>query len=253
MSNLIEIPPEIEILFERAKELRQELMVEYEIGIKDDKDVSLRAMCLTHEVLERIRVALDHSMTKYWNKNILNNLSEKDKKKRKYHYFPIRSNLNSFNNYLIKAKMEDLKLIDEPMYNFLLENQPFMKESNKWLYSLTELAGTGKHEEFVNQKQVKICIFKAESEWGSVSWIPQYLKFDLNDPKIDKKMIGAPIDPYFQTLISNPYKQIRHEISTDFRLEWEDLSREGSLSAPFFCSVVIDQAYRIVKKIMKLI
>ena len=253
MSDLHNIPPEIEILFERAKELRQDLIVEFEKCIKVGEEVSLRAKCLTHEVLERIRIALDHSMRKYWNKKILCNLSEKERKGKINLYFPIRSNLNSFKKYLKKVKMEDLEITDKPMYDFLLENQPFMKEFNNWLYSLTELTGTGKHEKFVNQKQKKICIFKAESETGSVSWMPQYLKFDPNDPEIDIKMIGAPIDPYHQFLVSNPYTTIKIETSIDFHLEKESILWEGRISAPFFCLVAIEQAHRLVKKMMRLI
>ncbi len=253
MSNLLEIPPEIEILFERARELKNELMMEYEKCINDDKGPSLRAMCLTHEVLERIRVALDHTMRKYWNKHCLQGLSKEDKKKRINVYFPIRKDILSFKKFLKSIKMEDLELVDKSMYDLLLSYQPFTKRFNRWLYSLTELAGKGKHEELIKQEQKKLCIFIAESEMGSVSWMPKYLKFDPRDPNVDIKKLGAPIDPYNQSLISSPYSKIRREISIDFCMEKENFIGEGRLSAPFFCVLVIDQAHRIVKKIIELV
>lgn len=250
---ILEIPPEIEILFERARELRQELMREYEDCINSGEDVSLRAKCLTHEVLERIRVALDHTMRKYWDMHILNRLSEADRRKRINIYFPIRKSIDGFRQFLDNVKMNDLELIDKPMYDLLLASQPFTKEFNNWLYSLTELAGIGKHVEIIDQKQKKIYVFTVESETTRISWIPQYLKFDPFDPNVDIKMIGAPIDPYHRDLISNPNLTVRHEERTDFRLEKEDFLGEGRLSAPYFCSLVISQAYRIVKKMIKLI
>lgn len=70
MTDLNKIPSEIEILFERAKEFKQELTRVYEKCIGENENISLRALSLTHDIFEKIRHALDHTMSLFWKKRI---------------------------------------------------------------------------------------------------------------------------------------------------------------------------------------
>ncbi len=248
MTDLNKIPPEIEILFERAKEFKQELTREYEKCIGENENISLRALSLTHDIFEKIRHVLDHTMSLFWKKRISIRLSQKDKKKARV-YFPIAKDLNGFKAMLGRAYMQDLDSIDKPMYDLLLSCQPFEQKYNKWLNRLAKLAGKGKHEQLINQKKVYSCLFTAKSDMGNISWVPKSLKLNPNtDPNLDiEKLLDESTDPFHQNLISNPYVTIRYRPIMDILLE------EGNKSALSFCSEVIDQAYRIVKKMVQLI
>ena len=238
MSKLQEIPPEIEILFIRARELLKELVHEYEKCYKE-KEVSYRAMSLTHEVLERIRNALDHTMRKYWNKHIAIRLSERERDRIQV-YFPIRKNLKDFKYSLVKMKMNDLETNHKEMYDFLLKTHKNYKD----LFApLQEKSNEGKHEKLFEQALKYIHTFTIESEYANVTWIPQKLKGGSNDPNVDLKQL----DPDDLHRMSNPYYDTQIKTSIDFRF------KKDNSSAPFLCECVISQANRLVKKMIQLI
>ena len=238
MFEIQKIPPEIEIFFIRARELLKELIHEYEKRHKEEKEVSLRAMSLTHEILERIRNALDHTMRKYWNKHIAIKISKNERKKINI-YFPIRKSLKDFKDQLIKMKMKDLETNHKEMYDFLLNTH---KNYKNLLAPLQEKSNEGKHEKLFKQALKYIHTFTIESEYANVSWIPQKLKGGSNDPNVNLKKL-SPDDLH---RMSNPYYDTQIKTSVDFRF------KKDNSSALFLCECAISQANRIVNKMIQL-
>ena len=85
---------ELESMFARAEELLEELEEEYN-NYLHTKKVSRRARNLTHEVLEKLKDALEHTLRKAWEKFIAPSLSDEDIQKALI-YFPAENDLHSF-------------------------------------------------------------------------------------------------------------------------------------------------------------
>ena len=134
---------EVGSMLDRADELLRELEGEYKNCLKA-QNVTERAKNLTHEVLEKLRNALDHTIRRAWDNYIEPNLSKRDKE-RAIVYFPIVSDLNSFRSMLGRGCMADLDKVHKKLYDFLLKKQPFPSGDNQWLKLLAEIAAEGKY------------------------------------------------------------------------------------------------------------
>ena len=95
--------PELESILDRAEELLNGLEAEYKNCLKS-QNVSEQAKNLTHEALGKLRVALDHTMRRAWEKHVTPTLSKKDKERARV-YFPITSDLDSFHSTLGRGSM----------------------------------------------------------------------------------------------------------------------------------------------------
>jgi hypothetical protein len=206
---------ELASMLERADELLKDLGDEYQRCLKS-QTVTERAQNLTHEVVEKLRHALDHTMTRAWDKYVSPKLSEKDRSRiRKHVYFPITSNLDSFRSRLGQGRMTDLDMVNKNLYDFLLNKQPFSSEDNKWLYFLTKIAAEGKHVTLVPQKRIETRRIKVSTPNGSsVSWDPSMVKFGNS-----VSVLNAPVNPNTQRIVPTPGVTEQLEIWVSFICE----------------------------------
>ena len=162
--------------------------------------MSERAENITHEILEKLRNTLDHTMRRAWVKYIAPNLPEEDKK-RAIVYFPIVSDLSSFRSTLGRGRgcMANLDEVHKNLYDFLLKKQPFSSEENRWLKLLSEIAVEGKHVQLTPQKRRETRRIKVSGGGGSVSWDSSSVKFGVG-----VSVLGAPISSSTQRIIPTP-------------------------------------------------
>lgn len=190
---------ELQSMLDRAGELLKELKDEYESSLGVQK-VTNKAKILTHEILEKLRHALDHTMSRAWEKFIAPNLSEEDKEKA-HVYFPIGKNPHALASILGQAKIRNLEVINKPLYDFLLKKQPFSANENQWLELLNKIAGKGKHFRLTPQKSQKVIRRKGYKPKG-VTLISK----DEDIPKIivDIRDTSKPFHPKTQTVLPAP-------------------------------------------------
>lgn len=202
--------PELKSLLDRADELLADLEKEYKECLQG-RDVTQRARNLTNEVLVKLRAALDHTMRTAWEKYIAPSLSEQDRG-RVYVYFPITNNLNSFRSILGRASKGNVGRVDKNLYDFLLKQQPFSSQENRWLGLLGEIANEGKHVRLTPQKRTeKIRRISVSGRGGKVSWSPSHVKYG---PGV--KIMGAPVDPRTQRIVPTPGVTEQVEIWVSF-------------------------------------
>lgn len=144
---------EIKSILDRADELLKELEEEYKDCLQTHK-ITARAKNITHEVLEKLRSALDQTMMRVWEKYISPNLSDQQKKRARV-YFPIAGDLNSFHSILGRGSMTNLDKINKKLYDFLLNKQPFTSADNQWFDLLNKIVAEGKHIRLTPQKRIE--------------------------------------------------------------------------------------------------
>ncbi len=231
----------IKSLLDRTEELLNDLELEYNECLSS-KIVSERAINITHEVLEKLRNVLDQSMRKFWEKIISPLLSDKEREKARF-YFPITDKgLVAFHQYLKNGKMEDLNTIHPQMYTFLLGLQPFKSSKNKWLFDLREIANKGKHINLIPQTRIETRrVNVSGSSGGSVSWDPSSVRFGSG-----VRIMGAPVDPRTQRIVSTPGVTEQLQIWVTFLVEGFNLNALG------FCKESYEKVRDILIKMYKL-
>ncbi len=236
----MKVPDEIIAMFDRAREFYDELMEEYKKCIENN-EVSTRARIITHDVFEKCRHALDHSMRVYWNKNYSQLYSSNRV------YFPITRKIKNFKKVLKDQEMANLKIGDPKMYDFLLNCQVFTNKKYQWLYNLTRIAGKGKHEEFSKQTRKDFNIHTIEKYGGRVSWAEEVMKFNTNESKGAK---DSNFGRYKMELIerSNDNPEITHLIkkSISFRIGNDDRDIITILNE------LIRKTYNLIQKFFEL-
>jgi len=189
---------ELESMLDRADELLGDLEHEYKNCLKL-QNVTERAKNLATEVLVKLRSALDHAMRRFWEKNIAPNLHDQ-KGKRAYVYFPITNELKDFRSLLGQGKMPDLDKNHKKLYDFLLKQQPFSSTENRWLDTLTKIAGEAKHVRLIPQKRMeKINRISVSRPGGAVSWDPSSVRFGAG-----VSVMSARINPNTQRIVPTP-------------------------------------------------
>jgi hypothetical protein len=231
----------LESLLDRADELLKDLEKEYEKCLHS-KEVSERAKNITHEVLEKLRNALDQTMWKAWDKYISPNISDKDRE-RTLVYFPITDDLNSFHSARGRGLWQNLEKRNKQLYDFLLNIQPFYSDENKWLCLLREIAAKGKHVRLAPQKRKESRrITVSRNNVGSVSWDQSSIRYA---PGVS--ILGAPIDPKTQRTIPTPGVTEQVEI-------WVYFTFEGyNVNAFRFCEDACQKTRKLIEDMVKLI
>lgn len=190
---------ELKSMLDRADELLDELKDEYESSASAQK-VTGRAKNLTQEILEKLRHALDHTMSRAWEKFIAPNLSKEDRESARV-YFPIGKNPHAIASILGQAKIRNLEKVNKSLYDFLLKKQPFSAKENRWLDLLSKIAGKGKHFRLTSQKSQKVIHRKR--------YKPKGLTLISKDADIPKIILGIqdtskPVHPKTQTVLPAP-------------------------------------------------
>ncbi len=173
-----------------------------------------RAKNLTHEVLEKLRHALDAGMYRAW-EPVVAPLLTPEQRKRARVYFPIADDPPSFQSILGRAEMGDLATRHRPLYDLLLAHQPFTSADNRWLAILRDLSGPGKHIRLQPQRRNetrRIVVERPGS--GAVSWDSSAVRFGGG-----VTVMGAPIDPATQRILPTPGVSERDEVWVAFLVE----------------------------------
>jgi hypothetical protein len=204
--------PELENILDRAEELLEDLETEYKNCLKS-QNVSEQAKNLTHEALGKLRVALDHTMRRAWEKHVTPTLSKQDKERARV-YFPITSDLDSFHSTLGRGSMASLDRIHPNLYQFLMEHQPFLSGENQWLVVLAKVVAEGKHIRLTPQKRKETRRIKVSGRGGQVSWDASSVKFGAG-----VSVMGAPIDLSTQRIVPTPGVSEVVEIWVSFIVE----------------------------------
>lgn len=233
--------PELKSILDRADELLKDLEGEYTRCLHSHK-VTERAKNITHEILEKLRNALDQTMRKAWEKYISPAISDQERKRARV-YFPITSDLNSFRSVLGRALMQNLNQSHKKMYEFLLNRQPFSSGENQWLDLLTKIAAEGKHIRLTPQKRTEAHRIKVSGPGGgSVSWDPSCVKFGSG-----VRIVGAPVDPETQRIIPAPSVTEQVEI-------WVSFIFEGyGVNALSFCKEACQKTRTLIEDTINLI
>lgn len=233
---------EIKSVLDRADELLKDLEEEYKDCLQTHK-ITARAKNITHEVLEKLRSALDQTITRAWEKYISPNLSDQQKKRARV-YFPVAGDLKSFHSTLGRGSMTNLDKINKKLYNFLLNQQPFTSADNQWLDLLNKIVVEGKHIRLTPQKRIDTInrVKVTSSGGGSVSWDPSCVKYGS-----EVKVLGAPIDPRTQRIVPTPGITEKLEIWVSFILEGYNVNALG------FCKEAYQKARLLIEEMFNFI
>ena len=223
-------------MLDRANELLDELYDEYESSFKVQK-VTDKAKNLTHEILEKLRHALDHTMSRVWEKFFAPSLSKEDRESA-HVYFPIGKNLHAIASILGQAKVRNLEKVNKPLYDFLVKKQPFTAKGNQWLELLSKITGKGKHFRLAPQKRIqKIESIEVSTVGGAkIKWNPSSIRFGEG-----VKIFGAPIDYRTQRIAPTAFVAEKVEVWISFTFDGYGIDVFG------FC----DEAYTKTRALVK--
>ena len=140
------IDPELEGILKRAEELAQDFLEELNRCEKGGA-VTERAKNIFHDVLIKLRSAVDIATVKTWNKYIG---PVWGKSKRPKIYFPICDSQQAFNKKMTETGLAQLNTLCKPLYDLVLRAQPF-RTKKEALHQLRDLANMGKHERLAIQ------------------------------------------------------------------------------------------------------
>lgn len=227
--------PNILGTLDRADELLKDLLAEYQ-GCLAKKEVSQRAIQLTHEVCERLRGVLDRTARLYWEQNIAPALSEEDRDRATI-YFPISGDIQSFNSIMGRWRWKSVRKDHQELYDHLLALQPFKDTSNRWLNTLNDIAIAGKHIDLLPQRRtdkVGRIHVKGPSD-GRVSWSPENVRFGSG-----VRIMGVPIDPTTQRIVPGSGLSETIEVWVSFVIA------EHEVDASTFCRNAVNHTRELV-------
>ena len=231
---------ELESMFTRAEKLLGELEEEYN-NCLHAKNVTEEAKHLTHEVLEKLKNVLNHTMIKVWEKIIAPDLSDEDKKKRAIS-FPTSNSLQSFRSTLGRAKMTGSDKTHKNLYDFLLSKQPFSSSDNQWLGLLSKISGEGKHIRLIPQKRFETRRIKVTKHgMGEVSWDPNSVTFGQ---KVKPEILEAEVDPKTQRIKPTLGVTEKVEIWVSFNF------KDYGINALGFCKEVCQKTRNLVEEMV---
>jgi len=224
----------IAVTLDRADEILGDLLKEYDRSLHN-KEVSAKAKQLTHDVCGQLRSALDRIARRYWDIHVAPHLSAEDRKTAAI-YFPIAPHQGGFDSTLGRWQWKSVRASHQPIYDYLLAQQPFGAVKNKWLAVTNDLAVQGKHIDLVPQKRTETPQTTVTGAGGgSVSWTS--VRFSGN-----VSVMGAPIDPRTQRIVPTPGVTEKIEIWVNFLIDGYDVSAAG------FCKEACRETRRIVQE-----
>lgn len=183
----------IAVTLEEADETLKRLLAEYDCSLQQKK-VTAKALKLTQDVCGHIRSALDMTARRYWEKHVAPKLTEDDRKQAKV-YFPIAPHQAGFDPILGRWMWKAVRADHQPVYDYLLAQQPFSDGKNKWLAVAADLSNK-KHIDLVPQRRFEERRIRVSSPGGgSVSWGPE-VTFGAGI-----SIMGAPVDPRTQRIV----------------------------------------------------
>ncbi len=199
-------------VFARVHELTDDLRREY-LRCVGEADVSERAKNLFHEVLVKMRSALDMTMWRIWNKYAsgFRSAGERAKIEKKVQ-FPICESTKDYRNKMKEMRL-DLEKADPPLDALLLRAQP-ISTGRTDLLALRDLSNLGKHVRLATQTRTSRPASRGHRKDGAVITVcppvgsdrdlesrmgggidpssvetVDYVEFSVDDPRV--------VDPFF--------------------------------------------------------
>lgn len=232
----VQLNPNISMSLDRADELAADMEREHQRSLQK-REVSARAVHLTHEVCERLRSVLDRLARAYWEKHVAPDLPEEDREAAVI-YFPIVKKNEAFDAVMGRWRWKAIKDQHQPIADYLRSLQPYVSSSNDLLRILNELALQSKHIDLVPQKRVEQRrVAVTGPNGGQVSWGGNSLNFGPGGGIAlgpgggisfgpggtqffgNASAMGAPIDPRTQRIIPTPGHSDRIEIWVSFQID----------------------------------
>ncbi len=175
------IPENLAASLDRADEILKDLLTEYD-SCFHSRNVSARAVQLTHEVCEKLNGVLDRTARRYWELCIFPILTEKDRKWAKV-YFPITKDKANLDSTMGRWCWNNVRTDHQALYDYLLSQQPFENTGNRWIPVIHDLAVNSKHIDLIPQTRHEEVIRTTVigRDGGSVSWGPGGMT--INGPK----------------------------------------------------------------------
>ena len=198
------------------------LLKEYESSLSK-KSVSAKASNLTHRICVELRNTLDRIAYRYWNLKIAPSLSDVDRESASSRiYFPAGGKQQSMDATLGAWGWSSVGANHQPLFDYLLSQQPFTSPDNKWLSILYDLSKQGKHIDLVPQKRFeehKITV--SAPGGGSVTWGPG-VTFGSG-----VSIMGAPVDPRTQRIVPTPGVTEKIETWVNFLIDGHNVNAMG--------------------------
>ncbi len=144
---MAEIYGNIAATLNRADEVRAELLKEYQSSL-EKKEISAKAIQLTHDICDLLNSALDRIARRYWDKHVSPKLTDEERKKAAI-YFPVATDQAGFDSTLGRWQWKRVHNDHQPVYDYMLANQPFSAAKNTWLNVVKDLAVQGKHIDLI--------------------------------------------------------------------------------------------------------
>lgn len=203
--------PNLKLSLDRADELLRDLLAEYDRSLQN-KQVSSRAIQITHGVCERLRSILDRVAHLYWQEKVAPQLTEEDRNAAAV-YFPIASDQNSLDSILGRWRWKPVRDQHQRIYEFLHGLQPFVSDSNRWLAILNDLAVQGKHIDLVPQKRTEQRVTTV-TRLGVGAIRHRGVRFSRGI-----RIMGAPVDPATQRIMPTPGVTETVELWVSFEIQ----------------------------------
>jgi hypothetical protein len=147
-------------------------------------------------------------------------------KKNDIFYFPILSDLTSFNSQCLKwyPGLRDSCL---DLWNYLESIQPYHKEY-EWLGNFNRLNNENKHNSLFEQTRKETKRVNVKLKGGSVNWDPGAVKFGHG-----VYIGGVPINPATQMPIPHPSQTVEVVTWVDFQFDGINVSALSLLKSSF--------------------
>jgi len=223
---------ELQGILDRADELKEDFRKELDYCI-ENRQVTERAKNLYHEVLIKLRSALDIIMSKVREKYV----SPVPKENKKLNiYFPICKDQQHFEKMMEKVGMQNLQTLSKDLYSLILKVQPFVTQ-RKDLLDFKEMSNRGKHTSLVLQKLDYTEAIKITSSKGIIIH-SKGVKFPASG------IFGASVDPNTQRIVQTPDVK-------DEEVIWVWCSDEYGYNPIIFCETLCQGMLKFLVDISK--
>jgi len=227
---------ELKSVLDRADELLQDLSQEYAKCV-GTQNVTFRAQNLFHEVLLKLRSALDMAMVRIWEMHVDPKLDDtKRRKVAKDVYFPICKDLKDFNAALAKVHIRHLEQDETELYELILNAQPFSTKQSD-MAKLRDWSNLGKHVRLVRQECDARPATRVMTPQGTIIHTDGVT---FHGPHI----MGVPIDPATRQLVSSANTQIKQVTYVSFTVE------ESGTDPIIFCGRMCQGTRKFLERIL---
>lgn len=220
----------VNTMLDRADEIWDELEITYERDL-NERQVSNKALNLTHEIVEKCSNALDQVMTVIFNHDIKPLIAEMPKRNG---YFPVAKDENSYRSSMGNWNATNLEKINPELDMKIRATQPFINPSFKILLRLREISNK-KHTGLIPQVKSTERRVTVAHQGNSISWTPNMVTFGQG-----VSVFGVPIDPNTQMPKPNQNISAKVDIWVSFHL------KDGGENALLFCKECIDTTRKVV-------